>query len=85
MGLNCLSDFAQDVMENPMQDIEDKGVYIDDVGAFSNSWEDHMNLLDKILTKLVDNGFTVNPLKCEWAVQETDWLGHWLTPTGIKP
>jgi hypothetical protein len=72
MGLKCSPDFTQEVMENIFRNIEDAEVYIDNIGAFSNSWEERMELLSTILTLLQDNGFTVNPLKCEWAVKETD-------------
>jgi hypothetical protein len=86
IGLKCFPDIAQAIMENVLSDnIKDADVYIDNVGAFSNDWNHHVNLLSTILHHLRKNGFTINPLKCEWAAKEIDWLGYWLTPCGLKP
>jgi hypothetical protein len=86
MGICESPDIAQEIMEKVLAPLRDKiDSYIDDVAVFSNSWEEHLELLRHLLTLLQDTGFTVNPLKCEWAVKETDFLGFWLTPTGLKP
>ena len=44
-----------------------------------------MRVLQLVLQKLQDNGYAINPLKCELAVKEMDWLGYWLTLIGVKP
>ena len=85
MGMKLSPFFSQEVMKNIFRHQEDTDIYIDDVGAFSASWTAHIKLLDEILRLLKYNGFTVNSLKCEWSVKEADWLGYWITPTGLKP
>ena len=72
-------------MEEILRDIKEDSVYIDYIGIFTDTWEAHLVALQRTLTILEENNFTINPLKCEWVVRETDWLGYWLTPSGLKP
>ena len=86
MGVSESPNIAQEFMENLLQDLlEEIVIYIDDILVTNHSWSSHLHLLDNILACLEDAGFSVNPLKCEWAVKEMDFLGHWMTPAGIKP
>ena len=43
-----------------------------------------MNIVTQVLLRLEESGFTVNPIKCTWAVTSTDNLGFLLTPQGLK-
>jgi hypothetical protein len=85
MGVSQSPDIAQEIMEDIFRQFEEVDVYIDDIGVFSQQWQSHCASLQKILALLELNNFIVNPYKCEWGVTETDWLGYWLTPTGLKP
>ena len=85
MGLKCLSDIVKSIMENVFSGINDADVYIDEAGAFSKDWNHHVQLLSDILHHQCENSFTINPLKCKWAIKETDCLEYWLTIQGLTP
>jgi hypothetical protein len=52
MGLKCSPDITKAIMENVLSDIKDAGIYIDNVGAFSNNWNHYVNLLSTVLHHL---------------------------------
>ena len=85
MGICQSPDIAQEIMELVLHDIIDIELYINDIACFSLCFDSHMKLVDKVLTWLREKGFVINPHKYKWAIQETDFLGHWLIPRGIKP
>ena len=86
MGINQAPDIAQEVMERTLKNIaDDLEIYIDDIGIFLKSWDDHLIVLDKVCKKLEEKGFSVNSLKCEFGVKESDFLRHCLAPKGVIP
>ncbi len=68
MGPNCPPDSPQVIMENIFRDVAEVEVYIDDTGIFPDTWKQHLAVLCRVIQKLQENGFTVSPLKSEWAV-----------------
>jgi len=42
-------------------------------------------MIDEVLRRLQEYRLNVNPLKCEWTVNEINFLGYWITKVGTKP
>jgi hypothetical protein len=54
------------MMEEIFQDVLDEvKLYIYGIGLFHTKWKDHLAMIDLVLTRLEENGFTVNPLNGE--------------------
>ena len=85
MGVCVLPYAAQVEMEQILYGL-DCTVYLDDIGYWTDgTYKDHMNGVQKILGRLAKSNLRTNPLKCEWAVEETDFLRYIMTPTSCKP
>lgn len=57
-------------------DIEGVEIFVDDILVHSPTWEEHINTLRLVLTKLSEKGFTIKPSKCEMGQSSVDFLGH---------
>ena len=59
-------------------------VYIDDILIFSDNREQHLQHLRSVFTALQDQAYHVRLAKCSFLESEVPFLGHILTPDGIK-
>ena len=86
MGLCNSPDIFQEKMSTLMSDIENVRAYIDDLLLLtSGTWEDHLDQLDKVLTRLKEAGLKVNAKKSFFGKPELEYLGYWITRHGIQP
>lgn len=60
-------------------------VYLDDIVVFGSNLEAHLRNLEKVFKRLTDFNLKIQLDKCEFLKRETEFLGHLITPEGIKP
>ena len=85
MGMKISPDEAQSIMEKILEGLN-VTCYIDDLRIWTNgSFDEHLELVDKVLQRLADSNLKTNPVKCNWGVRETDFLGYEMTPDSCKP
>lgn len=60
-------------------------IYLDDIIIMGRNLHQHNKNLIDIFTRLRKVNFKLNPLKCNFLQKEILYLGHVVTPDGIKP
>ena len=58
--------------------------YIDDILIMSETFDEHLILVEKVLTTLMTNGVKIKIDKCEFFKDEISFLGHVISKDGIK-
>lgn len=59
--------------------------YIDDCLIFSNSFEEHVQHIDQLMTAIKEEGFRLKLLKCDFARNSVKYLGHILSTNKVQP
>ncbi|GBG78024.1 hypothetical protein CBR_g25958 [Chara braunii] len=60
-------------------------IYLDDILVYSRSLDEYVEHLRTVLERLRQAKYKANRDKCEFARQELEYLGHYVTPQGIRP
>jgi len=62
---------------------KDLVIYIDNIIIFSDSYDEHVATLCKVLQQLLDEKFWLKASKCQFFTKCLDILGYILTPNGL--
>ncbi|GBG82300.1 hypothetical protein CBR_g34584 [Chara braunii] len=86
-GLTNAPATFQAAMTTEFRDLLDRSVliYLDDILVYSRTLDEHITHLRAILNRLRLAKYKANHDKCEFAKQELEYLGHYVTPKRIRP
>jgi len=58
-------------------------VYLDDLLVYSRTFDEHLDHLDRLLTRIGETGMKLNLAKCHLLRREVTYLGHTISAEGI--
>ena len=86
MGLCNSPDIFQEKMSELFDGLEFVRTYIDDLLCLTKGdFSDHLEKLERILHRLQQAGLKINGNKSFFARTELEYLGYWITRSGMKP
>ena len=84
-GLKNAAQTFQRLMDTILRGIDCVFVYLDDILVSSTSRAEHAIHLRSVFSTLSSAGMVVQRQKCVFGVSELSFLGHSVSPAGIKP
>jgi hypothetical protein len=87
MGLTSAGSTFQRVMELALMGLQWETclIYLDDVIVFANSFDEHVQRLLAVMTRISDAGLKLKPEKCHLFQKQVEFLGHVVSAQGVLP
>lgn len=85
-GLTNAPATFQRLMERTMGDLNLREclIFLDDILIFSENFEDHLERLERVFSKLKEHGLKLKASKCEFFKTSVRYLGHIVSQSGVK-
>jgi hypothetical protein len=76
----------QDAMETIIRDMLDRGllIYMDDFLMYSETEEEHTQIVLEVLRRLKENNLAISPDQCVWHASRVEFLGYIISSEGIE-
>ena len=85
-GLTDMPKEFQKAMVNTLQALSGVFCFLDDILIVSKgSILDHNILVDKVITRLDEEGFALKLSKCDFSLNQLSWLGYDIDSEGYRP
>ena len=82
-GLSNAPATFQRLMSEVMRGIKGCKVYLDDILIHSETWNEHLEILEKVFKALVTAGLKLQAKKCHLVKKSVEYLGHVIEANGI--